>query len=156
MDIVLAAGGAPWEAAAIREIEGSAALRLVRRCVDVADLLAVAETDLAAAALVAADLPGLDADAVYRLEHAGVRVAAVESDDGLCRALGIERTLRLGSLDVVARDAPAPRHAPEEHRAPLIAIWGPAGAPGRSTVALGLASAAAARGADTVLVDADT
>ncbi len=146
MDVVLAAGGAPWEAAAIREIEGSAQLRLVRRCVDVADLLAVAETDLAAAALVTADLTGLDADAVYRLEHAGIRVAAVEADDALCRALGIERTLLLGSLDVVARDAPAPRHAPEEQRAPLIAVWGPAGAPGRSTVALGLASAAAAHG----------
>lgn len=156
MDVVLAAGGAPWEAAAIREIERSAALRLVRRCVDVADLLAVADTDLATAALVTADLTGLDADAVYRLEHAGVRVAAVESDDGRCRALGIERSLRLGSLDVVARDAPAARPAPLEQRAPLIAVWGPAGAPGRSTVALGLAAAAAAQGADTVLVDADT
>lgn len=156
MDVVLAAGGAAWEAAAIREIEASTALRLARRCVDVADLLAVAETDVASAALVTADLAGLDADAVYRLEHAGVRVAAVESDDGLCRALGIERTLRLGSLDVVARDVPAPRQASQEERAPLIAVWGPAGAPGRSTVALGLASAAAAQGADTVLVDADT
>jgi MinD-like ATPase involved in chromosome partitioning or flagellar assembly len=156
MDVVLAADGASWEAAAIREIEASAVLRLVRRCVDVADLLAVAETDLATAALVTADLVGLDADAVYRLEHAGVRVAAVESDDELCHALGIDRTLRLGSLDVVARDAPVPRHAPQEDRAPLIAVWGPAGAPGRSTVALGLASAAAAQGVDTVLIDADT
>ncbi|KQV75829.1 hypothetical protein ASC61_12870 [Aeromicrobium sp. Root344] len=156
MDVVLAAGGAPWEAAAIREIEGSPALRLVRRCVDVADLLAVADTDLAVAALVTADLQGLDADAVYRLEHAGIRVAAVEADEGRCRALGIERLVRLGSLDVVARDAPAPRHAPQDRRAPMIAVWGPAGAPGRSTVALGLASAAAAQGVDTALVDADT
>ncbi|KAA1400200.1 AAA family ATPase [Aeromicrobium ginsengisoli] len=156
MDVVLAAGGAPWEAAAIREIEGSTDLRLVRRCVDVADLLAVADTGLAAAALVTADLPGLDADAVYRLEHAGIRVAAVDSDEARSRALGIERMLRLGSLAVVAREAPAPRHAPQDVRAPLIAVWGPAGAPGRSTVALGLASAAAAQGVDTALVDADT
>jgi Flp pilus assembly CpaE family ATPase len=156
MDVVLAAGGASWEAAAIREIEASTMLRLVRRCVDVADLLAVAETDLATGALVTTDLPGLDADAVYRLEHAGVRVAAVESDEEESRALGIGRSLRLGALDVIARDAPAPRHAPQEERAPLIAVWGPAGAPGRSTVALGLASATAAQGIDTVLVDADT
>ncbi|MEV7395675.1 hypothetical protein [Aeromicrobium sp. NPDC092404] len=155
-DVVLAAGGAPWEATAIREIETAPDLRLVRRCVDVADLLAVAETDLASAALVSADLPGLDADTVYRLEHSGVRVAAVDADEERCRALGIERRLRLGSLDVVARDAPEPRHAPQEHRAPLVAVWGPSGAPGRSTVALGLASAAAAQGIDTVLVDADT
>lgn len=156
MDVALAAGGASWEAAAIREIEGSSSLRLARRCVDVADLLALAETGLAAAALVAVDLTGLDADAVHRLEHAGVRVAAVESDQDRCRALGIARTLHLGGLDVVARDAPAPRHPPVEERAPLVAVWGPAGAPGRSTVALGLASATAAGGHDTVLVDADT
>jgi MinD-like ATPase involved in chromosome partitioning or flagellar assembly len=37
-----------------------------------------------------------------------------------------------------------------------VAVWGPGGAPGRSTVALSLASSAAARGIDTVLVDADT
>ncbi|MEJ7633997.1 hypothetical protein [Aeromicrobium sp.] len=156
MDVVLAAGEASWEAAAIREIEASASLRLVRRCVDVADLLAVSETGLATAALVTADLGGLDADAVYRLEHAGIRVAAVEADVDLCRALGIERTLRLGALDIVAQDAPAPRHQQHEERAALIAVWGPAGSPGRSTVALGLASATAAQGVDTVLVDADT
>ena len=156
MDVVLAAGDAPWESAAIREIEDSSTLRLVRRCVDVADLLAIVDTDLAAAALVSADLGGLDADVVHRLERAGVRVAAVESDDARCRSLGIERGLRLGSLDVVSHDSPTPRHAPHEHRAPLVAVWGPAGAPGRSTVALGLASAAAAQGIDTVLVDVDT
>ena len=52
MDVVLAAGGAPWEAAAIGEIEASDGLRLVRRCVDVADLLALADSELAGAALV--------------------------------------------------------------------------------------------------------
>lgn len=156
MDVVLAAGDAPWESAAIREIEISASLRLVRRCVDVADLLAVAGTDLAAGALVSVDLGGLDADAVHRLERGGVRVAAVESDEARCRSLGIERRLRLGALDAAAHDSPTPRKAPHEHRAPLVAVWGPAGAPGRSTVALGLASAAAAQGVDTVLVDADT
>jgi MinD-like ATPase involved in chromosome partitioning or flagellar assembly len=156
MDLVLAAGGAAWEAAAIREIESSASLRLARRCVDVADLLAVAGTGLATAALVDLDLGGLDADAVHRLEQSGVRVAGVESDEAACRALGIGRSLRLGELDAVARDAPAPRHASDETRAPLVAVWGPAGAPGRSTVALSLASAAAAHGVETVLVDADT
>lgn len=156
MDVVLAAGDASWESAAIREIEGSGVLRLVRRCVDVADLLAIVDTGLASAALVSAELGGLDADAVHRLERGGIRVAAVESDEARCRSLGIERRLRLGSLDVATRDAPSTRPAPHEHRAPLVAVWGPAGAPGRSTVALGLASAAAAQGVDTVLLDADT
>lgn len=156
VDVVIAAGGAPWEANAVREIEASSTLRLVRRCVDVADLLAVAESDLAAAALVTTELAGLDADAVYRLERAGVRVAAIEADETRCRSLGIERRLELGTLDRVARDGPRTSVAESVDRAPTIAVWGPAGAPGRSTVALALASAAAARRVDTVLVDADT
>ncbi|MRJ76678.1 chromosome partitioning protein [Aeromicrobium sp. SMF47] len=156
MDVVIAAGDAAWESAAIREVEGSSTLRLARRCVDVADLLAVAQTGRAAAALVSAELPGLDVDAVHRLERAGVRVAAVGADAGRCEALGITRRLRLGALDEVARDEPVLPASPPGRTAPVIAVWGPAGAPGRSTVALGLASATAARGVDTVLVDADT
>ena len=38
----------------------------------------------------------------------------------------------------------------------IIAVWGPAGAPGRTTVALNLASELARLGRPTVLVDADT
>jgi MinD-like ATPase involved in chromosome partitioning or flagellar assembly len=38
----------------------------------------------------------------------------------------------------------------------IIAVWGPAGAPGRTTVALNLASELARLGKPTVLVDADT
>jgi len=38
----------------------------------------------------------------------------------------------------------------------IIAVWGPAGAPGRTTVALNLASELAGLGRPTVLVDADT
>lgn len=38
----------------------------------------------------------------------------------------------------------------------IIAVWGPAGAPGRTTIAVNLASELAALGQATVLVDADT
>jgi Mrp family chromosome partitioning ATPase len=37
----------------------------------------------------------------------------------------------------------------------LLAVWGPAGAPGRTTIALGLADAFARRGLSTLLLDAD-
>ena len=157
MDVVLAAGGAPWETAAISEIEGSSNLRLVRRCVDVADLLAIAETDVADAALVHTELSGLDADAVHRLERAGVRVAAVEADEERCLGLGIARRVALGC----ARRA-HPRHRRSDRRASptdrgsIVAVWGPTGAPDAARSRSALAAAAAAKGVDTVLVDADT
>lgn len=156
MDVVIAAGGAAWEERAIREVEASDELRLARRCVDVADLLAIAHTGRASAAIVSDDLAGLDVDAVARLEGAGIAVAVVGPPTERAAALGIRRTLRLGHLDEIAREEPS-RPAPAAGRgAPLVAVWGSGGAPGRSTVALGLASSAAARGVDTVLVDADT
>lgn len=157
MDVVIAAGDAPWEGRAIGEIDASSVLRLARRCVDIADLLAVAHTDRATAAIVSASLPGLDVDAVHQLERAGVRVAAVGADAARCAELGIGRRLRLGALEEIVHDDVATVPAPAAgRRAPVVAVWGPGGAPGRSCVALGLAAATAARGVDTVLVDADT
>lgn len=156
MDVVLAAGGAPWETAAINEIERSRNLRLVRRCVDVADLLAITQTDVAVAALVHTELSGLDADAVHRLERSGVRVAAVEADEERCLGLGIARRVALGALEVLIRDDVTPTDDGATDRGSIVAVWGPTGAPGRSTIALGLGAAAAAKGVDTVVVDADT
>ena len=37
----------------------------------------------------------------------------------------------------------------------MVAVWGPAGAPGRTTVAVGLAAEPAGRGQDTFLLDVD-
>ncbi len=155
-DVVVAAGGAGWESDVLREIEASASMRLVRRCVDVPELLALAPST-AGAALVATDLPGLDADAVFRLERAGVHVVGV-GDDELGRALGIRTTAEPGGLaEVVAaagREGPVAAAEPDSAR--TIAVWGPNGAPGRSTVAASLAAAFAHEGHDTVLIDADT
>ncbi len=154
MDVVLAAGGAPWEAQVLAHLERSRALRLSRRCVDLADLLAVIGTDLAQVALVSAQLPGLDLDVVDRLARSGVRVVAVEATTEQTARLGLGRSFGVEDLDQVVDLDPAVRADPVA-MAPIIAVWGPTGAPGRSSVALAVASALAARGTDTVLVDAD-
>ena len=65
--VLLAAAGEPWEAAALRLVEDGAGLVLARRCVDLTDLLGTASAGQARAALVAGDLPGLDADALAHL-----------------------------------------------------------------------------------------
>ena len=55
-----------------------------------------------------------------------------------------------------AAGAPAGPEPGEGLPGRLVAVWGPAGAPGRSTVALTLAAELAALGRPTLLVDADT
>jgi MinD-like ATPase involved in chromosome partitioning or flagellar assembly len=156
-DVVVAAGGAAWESEVLREIEISASLRLTRRCVDVAELLAVAPS-AAGAAFVATELSGLDADAVFRLERSGVRVVGF-GDEERCRALGIVVRGEPGGLEqsVAEAGSPArPEESSERTEATTIAVWGSSGAPGRSTIAASLAASFAHHGSDTVLVDADT
>ncbi len=156
--VVVAAGGSTWESDVLREIEASSVMHLARRCVDVAELLAVAPSAAADAALVATELPGLDADAVFRLERAGVRVIGL-GDEERCRALGIAVRTHPGTVEHAVIDAGRPTgHEPDDDRATArtIAVWGPSGAPGRSTVAASLSASFAHHGHDTVLVDADT
>jgi len=55
--------------------------------------------------------------------------------------------------DALTARPPGP---PGARRGRLVAVWGPVGAPGRTTVATSLAGELAHRGAQTLLVDADT
>jgi len=175
--VLVAASGAGWEAAAVRRLEQAPDLVLHRRSVDLADLLASAGTGLARCAVVADTLSGLDADAVAHLGRAGVRVVAVlSSGDSETRSrlvrIGVARLLDATDLDeicaavrevAVDQENPAPGSVDGDPNDPtattgrgrLTVVWGPTGAPGRSTVALGLAAAAAQRRIPTLLVDAD-
>lgn len=178
---LLAAGGAGWESALVRVVTAPAApVRLARRCVDVTDLVAAAAAGRAGLALVAADLPGWDADVVARLAACDVRTLVVADgpvEAERCRRLGADAVVEAAEADpdTLVR-ALVQVHAARQDRAgqpvdpvgsaggqpttaggagAVVAVWGPTGAPGRSTVALGVASGAAAAGIDTLLVDAD-
>jgi Flp pilus assembly CpaE family ATPase/DNA-binding NarL/FixJ family response regulator len=191
-------------------------VQLVRRCADLAELLAAAAAGLARVAVVGADLPRLDGDALTRLHACGVAVVVLaEPGDPRTaerlRLLGVTAPLPADSTPVAvaaavraavatpagddatptgdvrrsaqpstasppasptARAAPhplapppdrtsaglspdgAPDHSPRRGR--LVAVWGPTGAPGRTTVAVGLATELALAGRSTVLADADT
>jgi MinD-like ATPase involved in chromosome partitioning or flagellar assembly len=109
--------------------EGSARLqRLGVSCV-----LAWPDLDALGAVLAAADAAASDEDgAAFAGPRAGFRA------DGL-GVTGVE-------FGVEGSATPRGR---------MIAVWGPAGAPGRSTVALGLAAELAERRVPTLLVDAD-
>lgn len=56
-------------------------------------------------------------------------------------------------IEPVTEDTPPP---PEERRGTVVAVWGPVGAPGRTTVAVNLASEVAASGTSALVIDLDT
>ncbi len=172
MSVLLAAGGEPWEAAALRRL-GDGGVVVVKRCVDLPDLLATAATGAVEVAVVAGRLVTLDADAVGRLRAHDVACVAVGGSPAELGRVGVAAVLPddLGDgselADAVvgaARRVPATEHVAQsgsESSTPagepgrVVAVHGPAGAPGRTTLALGLAAEHATRGAPTVLVDAD-
>jgi MinD-like ATPase involved in chromosome partitioning or flagellar assembly len=174
--VLILASGAAWESVALTGLEREPGVVVLRRCVDVADLLAAASAGQADVAVVALEAPGLDLDAVDHLRRFQVRPVAVvphgKGEEHALRAarLGITATVAdddLGSLpeavrtaepeaeaDTVVPDPLAPVPVPA-HGGRVVAVWGPAGAPGRTTVAVALAAELAARGRRTTLVDAD-
>lgn len=181
--VLVAAAGADWEAEALEQLAaGAPDVVLARRCVDLAELLATAGTGVASVALVSVTLPGLDGDSISSLRAAGVGVLVVaaphellDGDAERMRRLGVDHLLvstELGSLletvaDVGAEPSPGPEPTSPGPPQPwlegpdaapqgrVLAVWGPAGAPGRTTVAVGLAAEVADQGRDVLLVDAD-
>ena len=174
--VLLAAGSVGWEVDVLRGLAAEPGLVLLKRCVDLHDLLASAATGQARVAVVSGGLGGLDADSVDRLRGHGVGVVVVGRLDGThlpgvrgpvpAEDLGllIETVLAAGddpapaeagraASAVVGPDADAPVAGGPDGR--TVAVWGPTGAPGRTTLAVGLAAELAARGRDTLLVDAD-
>lgn len=193
---VLTVTGARWESELVSNLERTSTnMDVVRRCVDLPDLLATAASGQARAVLVSSDLRRLDREAVARLIAGGVAViGVVNPDDGE----GEERLYRLGIGKIVRADAdPAtlaqtvaeavevssrsgdlqggeyvisePRAAlpaqPPVEEIPhyeqgvgtgqMIAVWGPTGAPGRTSTAIAIATELSLFGVPTLLADAD-
>lgn len=147
-----------------------------RRCADLAELIAAADAGLGTLAVVSAELAWLDREVVRRLRSLGIKVLAlVDPAEPWQR----ERMLALGVDAVVDEIAqisaavttwsdrnpdviepeptePEPAWLEPETAGRMIAVWGPAGAPGRTTVAVNLAAEVAARGSSVLLIDADT
>ncbi|MDO8120011.1 hypothetical protein Q6346_01625 [Isoptericola sp. b490] len=175
MTAVLCAVRGAGETAVVRALSAAGGLTVARRCADLAELLSSAAAGHGRVAVISADLPGLDREAVRHLHGSQVWVVvlsddAVGWDAGRCARLGgdavapgdrpeeivgaVRGVSGRGESGPGAPDAPIAR-VPEPARAPgrVVAVWGPTGAPGRTTVALGLAEALAREGC--LLVDAD-
>lgn len=179
--VLIVASGAAWETDALRLLGAHPGIMVLKRCVDVDDLLAAATAGQADVAVLGLDAPGLDRSAVEHLRRHGIRPVAIAPggsslDGGRLRAarIGIQRVVTDDELEtladaVAAVEAPVTAIRPPAAPPPLgpppvgppaaagrvLAVWGPAGAPGRTTVAIGLAAEIARRQRRTVLVDAD-
>jgi Flp pilus assembly CpaE family ATPase len=222
--VLAAVTGASWEAALVAGLERDpSGITVVRRCVDLPDLLAAATTGTARAALLSADLRRLDRDILARLAAARVAVVGLhtpgdEQAETRLRQIGLQQVLpadappgqiaaavahamrglavdasglaaaeaspHAASAGAVSYSQPLaalPEAVPTESTRPvvppghpdgpgnlpagdaaaeagtgrLVAVWGPTGAPGRTTVATGVAAALASSGTTVLLADAD-
>jgi MinD-like ATPase involved in chromosome partitioning or flagellar assembly len=177
---LIVASGATWEPEALRLLGDHPAVVVLKRCVDVDDLLAAATAGQADVAVVGLDAPGLDRAAVDHLRSHGVRAVAVAShgaalDGGRLRAsrVGIPVVVADDRLDTLADVLLADDGPPTQVRRPaapeplgppaaaapvvagrVVAVWGSSGS-GRTTVAAALAAEIARRRRTAVLVDAD-
>ena len=179
--VLMMASGAAWESAAFARLDGQDGVVVLKRCVDVDDLLATATSGQADVAVVGLEAPGLDPSAVAHLRRYAVRPVAVVSrtddpdvlaraqridvptlvafddPDGLAEAVTTvedvaDTRVRADPVDPLRSAVPEVDPGPGRR---LVVVWGPGGAPGRTTTAVTLASLLARRGRDTVLVDAD-
>ncbi|MGZ5399597.1 MAG: AAA family ATPase [Nocardioides sp.] len=172
--VLVLAAGADWESPALTRLADRTDIVVLKRCVDVPDLLATAAAGQADVAVVAIDSPGFDRSAVDHLRGHGVSPVVVlpgghDLDAAALRATRIGVRVLVGdheldalpdrvaageepdrTLDRAVPDQPVPARTPGR----VVAVWGPSGAPGRTTLAVGLA-AELARGRRTILVDAD-
>jgi len=153
------------------ELEDSTSIQLVRhgfelsiRCSSADELASQLVQTAPDFAIVAASSRYLNDRLMVEADAAGVRIVALVASDAERRY-----SASLGLLEVVDADAewskiemllagnPGTSGVMTEPRnGTVIAVWGPAGAPGRTSIAICLAAELAASGATVVLADVDT
>ncbi len=177
--VLLLAAGEAWESPALADLEAHPGVVVLKRCVDVDDLLASVTSGQADVAVVSLDAPGLDPSSIAHLRRHAVRPIAVTSaraDDldvrELAERLGIASVVgagRLATLPEVVTTVEEGETRPRAHdraivevpggpvgdAGKVVVVWGPAGAPGRTTVATNLAWEVARRQVAVVLADLD-
>lgn len=170
--VVLALGPGGWDADFVRAVaRPESGVDIVRRCTDFDELFSAALTAPGATAVIGADLPRLSSSGLQRLAEACVPVLGLADDDAARRSLhgmGVDEVLRLDAdptatvgelVTLVSGGRPRPAlvavGSPTTERSNLVAVWGPPGAPGRTSVAVAIADECSRAGTDTLLIDAD-
>lgn len=153
-------------------------LTVARSCAEIAEVIALCETGLADAVILAGPPEQVDTQDIDSMIERGVPVVVLCDDVAQGQRLGAAGAYvsptgtpaaELGILVTRARAelghrerGPDPAHAGEPtngttgKRARVVVFWGPVGSPGRSLVALNYAVECALGDEDVVLLDADT
>ncbi|GAA4521684.1 P-loop NTPase [Brachybacterium paraconglomeratum] len=173
IDIVLCASGSD-EVRIVHDlaVDRDRTARVVRRCADLAETLAVTAAGIGDVVLIDVSVRGLGRDAIAAMMHEAPVVGLTSEDTAEKTGLGLRQVLPVqSSIDEILAAVTAAVSGEEEEvdswtqeasepdrtrTGRMVAVWGPTGSPGRSLIAVNLAAEAAAGGEETVLVDADT
>ncbi len=167
---VIVAVRGPEEAELARAIEAHADLVVARRCADLVEAVAAVAAGVGGVVVVS-DQPRLDRAVVRALGKHGVAIVGIPSSpDAAARlsSLGVATVTSVGAAvdevvsavvdsiseptgmgDTITESEPLGEGA-------VISIWGPTGAPGRTTLAVNLATEFASLTESVILLDADT
>lgn len=147
------------------ELSGRSGIELIMRCVDRVEVLAVARARSVDALVMAGVAGWFDQELAYELDRTGVKLLASARDPleaEQLTVLGAMLVRRGASADelVTALSVETPQQPPIKipsggGSGKVVSVWGPKGAPGRTTIAVELAHAFAMRDPSTILVDGD-
>ena len=139
---------------------------IIALCSSAHELASLVESTRPDAAIAAAEPRYLTDRVLARSDESGVSVVALVTGEPARRHaadLGIFETVDAAApwpefekLLAGTRRTVVPPAAPRAERGSVIAVWGPAGSPGRTTLAIGIAAEIAARGHTVALADVDT
>ena len=160
--VITAAGNIDREAATAQELSRMSGIELVLRCLERAEFLAAVRGGRIDVAVIVGAPPWLDRFVLSECdEHStraiGIAIDPLEAES--LRGMQVELALPDASLEEVLRpSAPDPvvQLPIEAPTGRLVAVWGPKGSPGRSTVAAELAAQISKTEPRTILIDADT
>lgn len=172
IDIVLCASGSD-EVRIVHDLamDRSRPARVVRRCADLTETLAVVSAGIGDVVLVDLSVRGLSRDAVATMLRGAAVIGLRSREESEATTVGLRHVLSSDApIDEILAAVTAAVSGGDEHddwvqeaaaepaqeTGRLVAVWGPTGAPGRSTIAANLAAETALAGHGTVLVDADT
>ncbi|MGH2820351.1 MAG: AAA family ATPase [Actinomycetota bacterium] len=164
--LVTLSGDPEREAALAARLTHDADAELVLRCVDRVEMLAALRSGGVDAVVSIGLPPWLDKQCLEEVSRAGARLVGVLDDPLEADRLSSWGAVLLTSdaspdeILVAAAAGPPPLVPPAvpealERRGRLLAVWGPKGSPGRTSVAIELAAELASSEPDTLLIDGD-